>query len=296
MADEPKLIVALEAKLDKFEKTLREAGLIAEQTVRDIEKKFEKASPQFGSTFKGTFLGNVASQAVKELTSFITGLVDEIKKLSDAADVAGITLERAFILAGAKGNLEATAASLEKLAALLDRARRGEENSLVKLFGANNIDVKNVKDIEDAWTKIVDLVSRAETRVQADEMLRAAGISKELFEQFSKGTEEMKKQQAQASALADKLRPLVVLADAFANGWREAWDKMREKAAEVLQDIGRKLQPLFDALAEFAKARGWEQIADTFERAAKGAAILAEGQKKILQITVPPGGFSRPPP
>ena len=37
MADEPKLVVALEARLDKFERQLREAGLIAERQMKEIE-------------------------------------------------------------------------------------------------------------------------------------------------------------------------------------------------------------------------------------------------------------------
>ena len=57
MADDPKLVTALEVRLNAFEKQLKEAGVIAEREVKNIEDKFAKANPVFGGTFLGTFLG-----------------------------------------------------------------------------------------------------------------------------------------------------------------------------------------------------------------------------------------------
>ena len=59
MADEPKLIVALEARLDKFEKQMREAGLIAEREMRSIETKM-------GTVAGGVVIGTVLAKAIRK--------------------------------------------------------------------------------------------------------------------------------------------------------------------------------------------------------------------------------------
>src|SRR5262249_43676997 len=157
MADQAQLIASLIVKLDAFEQQMKKAGVIADNAVKDIEGKFAKANPVFSGTFLGTFLGRLSSSAVKDVFKFIEELPQKFRDLAEAADVAGISIERAFALGHITGNMEATEKALTNIATMLDRAKRGEENSLAKLFSVNDIDVKNIKDAGEAFEKIIAL-------------------------------------------------------------------------------------------------------------------------------------------
>ena len=67
MADDPKLVVAITARLDQFEKQLKEAGVIAEREVSSIEKKM--------GGIGGDLLGGVAGGVVGGLIARLPELI-----------------------------------------------------------------------------------------------------------------------------------------------------------------------------------------------------------------------------
>lgn len=88
MASDPKLVAVLEARLDKFEKSLKEAGVKVEEAVSDMEDKFEKriggAGSSAGSSFGAGFLkGFIGSAAVTGILATIQQAIDKLAELGD---------------------------------------------------------------------------------------------------------------------------------------------------------------------------------------------------------------------
>jgi len=106
-ADEVKLLVALEAKLDSLEKQLKQAGVIADNAASSIEDRFAKLNPQIGANFMGRIVtaltagGAIASiiaatSALAELGDRAVDLrmpVEQLQALSLAAKDARVSNE-----------------------------------------------------------------------------------------------------------------------------------------------------------------------------------------------------------
>ncbi len=107
MADDVKLVTALEARLNTFEKQLNQAGIMADQAVSSIEDRFAKMNPQLGANFMGRIVtaltagGAVASiiaatNALAELGDRAVDLrmpVEQLQALSLAAKDARVSNE-----------------------------------------------------------------------------------------------------------------------------------------------------------------------------------------------------------
>ena len=90
MAEDPKLVAVLEAKLDKFEQSLKEAGVKVEEVISEMEGKFEKrmgaAGSGAGMSFGEGFLkGFITSAAVTGILATIKDGIDKLTELGDRA-------------------------------------------------------------------------------------------------------------------------------------------------------------------------------------------------------------------
>lgn len=187
MADQAALIATLSVRMDKFEKQMKAAGTTAEDAVKDIEDKFAKANPQVGSIAKGTFLGNLASGAAKQVFAFVKELPEQFEKLAKAADIAGVSITEAFTAAGVVGGMEQGAKLLTDIGLQLEKIRQGgKDTPLQRLFEANNITIG--KDAVTVTNQIVNLLRDATTAQQqlakqsglvTDEMIKAANAGKD---------------------------------------------------------------------------------------------------------------------
>lgn len=228
MADQAQLIASLKLRMDEFEKQMKEAGVIAENTVKDIENKFSKANPVFAGTFLGTMAARLTASGIKQFVAMISELPEQFRELQHAADLAGMSLERAFSITRATGKFDATITSMENLARLLERAQRGEENSLVKLFSANDIDVKNIKTVEQAWYTIAKLAGDpALTTAQREALLQMAGISLDLTKEFAKGADEMKRAAEEAKKIEPEIIKMKAAAESLELALKAAWESMK---------------------------------------------------------------------
>jgi len=211
MADDPKLVTALEVRLNAFEKQLKEAGVIAEREVKNIEDKFAKANPVFGGTFLGTFLGNAARDAAKELISFVTDLVQRFKDLERVSKLANIAMQDLFGLQEAAAKLgapiEEVTNSVRTLAELLSRMKRGEENSLSKLIDLNPAFFKGLNieaaTFEQILGRVANMVRNAGSELEKIDIAKAAGLTEKWVPLLEKGAAEMQRLQKAAADSKD---------------------------------------------------------------------------------------------
>lgn len=249
MADDPKLVVALEARLNKFEKQMKDAGVIADREMKKIEDRVSQNNSVFAATFLGNFLGKLAAGAAKQFISFIEGIPERMKAIQTAADLANLSLERTFQIAQGSGKEASALQSIENMARLLDRARRGEDNSLAQLFSANNAQISSIQTVEQLWAKVAEWTRNAKTNVQAQEIVQAAGASKDLTEHFAKGADEVKRLQGESQASAQALGRLAALSKDFEEQWKKGLDAVK---AYLLENVGEWTRVLADFVRKIA--------------------------------------------
>lgn len=95
MASDPQLVVAMEARLDKFEKQMAQAGLIADKSAKDIEDRFAKANPHINFDLL------VPSAAIAAGVAIVYSLVDALASLGDRSKDLHLPVEDLQALAGA---------------------------------------------------------------------------------------------------------------------------------------------------------------------------------------------------
>jgi hypothetical protein len=186
MATEAALVARLEARMDKYEKAMKGAEETADKTVKGIENSF--ASTTLGTTL-GTSIGNAIGGAIKSAAAAVDKLIERFNDLTDTARTTGLSLGQVFALQST-GDPDKINAALEKMNTLLDKAKRGEDNSLSKILKLNDIDVNNVKDVFDLWTKIAALVKNAANVEQGKQIAEAAGAGRELETALMKAADQ----------------------------------------------------------------------------------------------------------
>src|SRR5687767_14391548 len=137
MPGEAALVAKLEVKLNTMERQLKKAGAMADDSVRDIERRFARANPQLGGAVAfGTLLGNLASGGVQVAIRALEDMAKRMRELAETAQFTGIALKDVY---GAQqalgGNASQVNAALESITTLLERARAGEKkNALAEIL------------------------------------------------------------------------------------------------------------------------------------------------------------------
>ena len=75
------LVVALSAQLTKFEKDMKQAGIMAENAVGDIENKFSRMNPQINASFLGNLFSNMVTKGIEAATKALTEFYDRFVQL-----------------------------------------------------------------------------------------------------------------------------------------------------------------------------------------------------------------------
>lgn len=150
-SNDPKLITLLEARLDRFEKDLKQAGQIADREVRNIEDRFARMNlggPQgfinnFGKSFLAATLGAVG------LESAIRGVRNAIKEVDDLGDMSeriGVSTDAIqtlkHVLGQSGGEAEVAEKALDKFSDTVAEAALSG-NYLSQVFKANGIAMRD---------------------------------------------------------------------------------------------------------------------------------------------------------
>ncbi len=303
MAD-PKLVVALEARLEKFEKQMKEAGVIADRGVKDIEDKFSKANPKV-NFLEGIFqgLGQFAGQAIEKLVSqAIKSITTELAKLGDSADLIELTTDRLQELRFAFLSLSDLNSGeflkgIESIGTKINEAAT-EENKLSQLFAANNIAIKdragNLINVNDALVRAATLVQNAKDKFDEIKIVDMLGLSRDWIRALRQGPEaleEMARKARESGLIIDK--ELIVKAREFRDTLNRIVTIIEAKlqvsltalagAMEELVTKGTALAAVWGAMDQ--SARFIAALASSAKMEAQGIEALTEAQIKLMLET-----------
>ena len=300
MADEPKLIVAVEARLDRFERQLKQAGLIAERELKNIEQKTS------GITF-GVTAGNLLSSAIQKAMSSavdeIKRVIDEMQKLNDVLRLTGLTAEQfqRVAFAGLSGGLgaDAISAGLEAVGAKMNDINRGETD-LSKFLDANNLKYKErnglVSDANKGLELAATLMGKAGSEFEKVRIAEKFGLTKDWVKVLGDGVDKFREMKDAAKVDENLARSLQHM-DAIAklatriSAELKAWgSSLTVHVLPVLETILSTVEPIVASLANVMKTgpleeqgqRGLERIRHTLD-------LVREARKEAegpLRITV----------
>lgn len=268
MADQAQLIATLSVRMDKFEAQMKDASKQAEKAAGDIEDKFNKANPQIGSIAKGTFLGNIATKAAKELFDIVKELPGQFREIADAAEIAQISISKAFQLTGTLRDFEQAAKLMESIGLSLERIRQGEKNvPLARFLDANG--VKIAKDFNGAMDQLATVLQRADAaqlKLAADFLKLDPGVLSRLADpEFTKSMEKNAE-----------------LAKKFADAWKlvgdvlgQVWLQFKIDVSDVSEAANRFFRDLLIGAANMPFVG--ESVSASFKKMASGFNVLAEG-------------------
>lgn len=252
------LVVKLEAKLDKFEKELRKAGVLAGNAVKDIEDKFSKANPTLPvKAMAGALAGFITGFSIDRIIRGLAEANAEMAKLGETAKRVSLDVQRFQELrfAGQRSGVEGKAfdTGIESLAEKLNDSRR-EETELGKLFAANNVALKdregNVLAVNVALARVADLVRNAATEFDKIKIAETAGLTREWVPLLEKGADAMAKLGMEAYAAGAVLdRETIAKAKEFEKSWNDA-------VANFANNARTALLPILNILNELASAAG----------------------------------------
>lgn len=171
MSDDLKLVTVLEAKLDKFEKQMKEAGLIADRQVKVIEDRFAKANPSLPANFlKGFVGGALGALSIERVADAIHRTIADLAKIGDVADRVGITAEQLqelrYALEQSGGEASQTGPAMQRFAENLVRAAEGE-GRLGQFLRDNNVALRDragvLRPTAELLAEIANLIQNAQT-------------------------------------------------------------------------------------------------------------------------------------
>lgn len=171
MPSDPKLVVALEARLDKFEKQLKDAGVIADRQVRDIEDKFNKANPSFGAAFLRNFaIAAAGAFSLDRAFDAVIKSIGDLAKIDDVSQAVGLTAEQVqelrFALEQSGGSASQADSAMERFSNNVAKASQ-ESGYLKQLLDANNISLKdqsgNLRSTGDLLAVVANLIKNAKS-------------------------------------------------------------------------------------------------------------------------------------
>jgi hypothetical protein len=280
MADSAKLITTLEVRLDKFEKQLKEAGVIAEKGADEIEKKFSAINPSFAGGLLGGLFSGVFKEGARDLIKFLEAIPERFKEIKRTADLAAISMNDVFGFQSAlgKSSFQEVDQAIQKLANLLDLAKRGQDNKLKEVFDIQvpPIAIASVKDAGDALLKLSGILSGLNS-LHADQVLKALGLPESLLKDLQKGPEHLRELQEAAAKAAPDLQKLAEQAERFDKVWKESVEKFKGYIVAASDFAARKLAELIDILV--SGLRSLDQIASPLGKQVFGP--LADSLEKV---------------
>lgn len=194
--DLQRLVVSLEARLDKYTRAMEKAAGDTDRQLGRVENRFKQAESQIATFGKGVFEGFIAGFSVaafRGMISSIAGIADEAKR----AGVSAEGLQKAIFAARQEGgNAASIVQAFGKLNLELGQAAQ-KGNDLGKILTANNISIAELQgDPVRALLKIADLMRNAAT-AQDRAVIGTAAFGRgyqELLPFLSQGGEAIKAQ------------------------------------------------------------------------------------------------------
>jgi hypothetical protein len=269
------LVVALSAQLTKFEKDMRDAGIMADKAVHGIEDKFSKINPSVGASFFGNLFSNFVTKGIEAATKALQDFYDRFLAIEKESRILQLSMEDVwgFQQAAKAGgaSIEEANKSLRDMATLLAGMQRGDVNSLSKLLDANPQAMQGLNretlTLKDTWQLVANLISDTHKGVEKIQVGQLAGMTESMSLSLDKAAGAFSSMQASAAASAPALQNMADKAKEF-NGWMtSASDAI--KGAIVSMGHALVNQPLRREVPQ-ALLTGSEGLKTEAERRAEG--------------------------
>jgi hypothetical protein len=256
MADTAALVVALSAQLTKFEKDMRQAGIMAEGAVRDIENKFSKINPQVNASFLGNMFSNIATKGIEAATKAITEFYDRFIMVEKEAAILGQSLKDVWafqeVAMAGGASLENARKGYREIANLLSEMQRGEKNSLSKLFDANPEALRGFNrellTAQQTTQIIANLIQNTERGVDKIAVGRLAGLSEDMAISLGKSGTALTVLQQAAHGAAPPLEKMVEEAKKFDSYIESAWKWIKADLGRGITNTIREIEAIKGAM------------------------------------------------
>lgn len=262
MATDPGLVVALEARLNRFEQQLKEAGHIADREVSNIEKRFAKMNPQMG--FVGNFVkGTLAAFSLEKAIRGVLNAVSDVADIGDVAERTGLSAEAfqelRFALASVGADATVAATGIQTFASNIQRAAEGG-GYLAKVFKANGVAIS--KDMNENLAIMADLIANVSTeqgKLQLAQEAFGKGAGREFVDAMKNGSAGL---------------------DEFGRKGREVGAIIKNDVVKNAQDLDAQWKVLMQTLT--AKAQG--NIIEMIPKVQEWLNKLDEWASRVLPI------------
>ncbi|MET3925983.1 tape measure protein [Devosia sp. 2618] len=257
----PDLAVLIEARLNTFERQMKNAGLIAERNFGRIEKRSKQASSAIERHFSGVGRGIAAGLASAVSLRASQQLIDSSIRIGNALKVAGLAgedLQKVYksLFSSAQRN----AAPLESLAQLYSRVSLAQNE-----LGASTEDMLSFTDNVATALRVAgtDAQSSSGALLQLSQAMGSGIVRAEEFNSILEGARPIAQAAAagldEAGGSVSKLRQLVVdgkissqaFFDAFQAGSVTLRDKVAGAEVTVSSSFVRLQNVLTDAAGKF---------------------------------------------
>lgn len=280
MATEAQLIARVEARLDTFEKQLKQAGVMADGAVKDIESKFSKLDLTKIFT-AGGFFGNILTQAFDTVKSKIREFIESLVKLQEVATLTGDSLKDLAAAQVALGDPSGFAEGAKTLARALDDVKKGGTNILGDVLKAEGVDINKLKTVNELLLALADIFQRLDKfdQIKLGEKL---GLTAGMTSALSNMTE-----------LKERIEGVKQSADLVVHIPIEHW---LTTAAQNTERLKKELQGLYTWYSNLIRLRHAESVGPSEaeqERIRQSAQALA-GALPRIGGTTPAGQLNIP--
>jgi hypothetical protein len=238
LADTAALVVALSAQLTKFERDMRQAGIMADKAVGDIEDKFSKMSPKISTSFFGNLFASLTDRALAAVTDSIKEMINRFQDLQKAAEYTGASMEWVYGLQEAlkKSGVaaEEVNAAFKAVAFQLDEMKRGGDNALKTLLRApgNQQFLKGFNaetaTAEETMKRILTIIGEMPNPIRAVDVAKNLGIPATIAAAaFKEGGDAIFKAAEAAAAASPDLQKMANSAAMFDSYMRSAIEAIK---------------------------------------------------------------------
>lgn len=200
-ADVAKLVAQVEAKIDKYEKTMSKVGVLFDRQADLVEKRSktmtDRVNAQFsllGSKLGKTLVGGAAVLGIERFVSSLVKTAGDIKDTSEAIGVGTDQLQEWGALAAQNGiDQETFNGALDKFAKRLGEAAL-QGGQALKNFQSLGVNVKG--SVSDAFYQFADAVANTKDQQQKVQLVTDAfgKSAAKLTPIFSLGSKEIQRQ------------------------------------------------------------------------------------------------------
>lgn len=284
MADNPRLVANLMLRLDDFERKMKQAGVIADNGIRNIERKFAGLNPKLGGIFAGVSVGAAAS-SFRKAVAYLSDLADASKRLGASTDFIQ-AFGYAIQMAG--GSADAAVSGLENFSKELSKAAAGSGN-LKKVLDANNVALRDnagqLLSVEQMLSRYADLIRNAQSPQDALNLATIAfgrSAGPDMVNALRDGAEGLQRMAREAEEAG-----IIIKRDIVDKGAEldDLFTKLGAKADAWVKSLAVALvNDLMPALPALEKLVGYMQALNAF---AENPFKLGQGLRQMIEGQAP---------